>query len=429
MQFEGAALTILMQNVHKILVRLIYFIVFFIPCILIYILGALLVRTSIYRVRVGQVQTHRVGHLSGFTELYFAEKNYLEKSFSVRYVDFIHIDRYTVANSYLLNKYKEHIDVAIPYGLFYLLVKCSEFDKFGFIINIGENICGDRDVRGLLEHSDPIVRFSKDELRDFEDQLIQRGVPREARVVCVNVRDAEFYRSKPEINEMTSYRNSDVSTLTPSIKFLTEMGFFVFKMGAARGQKVVIESDRFIDYQNIFRDEKLDVYLAFRCEFFISTGTGWDSLAAISFRKPGLFFNFMPVGYFPTWSPSILLATKKHYSNGRLLQLEEIFNLGAAFCFSTSEFRALSIELSDQTPDEILKDVIYFLNKFLGDDEQSDVLREQSVFKALYSGLYFDNVDKDSFYSRLHKSPSHGSIKAGFAPSMQEIMPPSGERN
>ena len=62
-----------------------------------------------------------------------------------------------------------------------------------------------------------------------------------------------------------------------------------------------ITHNRIIDYANsALKSDFLDVWLMSKCEFCISTSTGFDRVAT-AFRKPLALVNFMPLAEFETW--------------------------------------------------------------------------------------------------------------------------------
>jgi putative glycosyltransferase (TIGR04372 family) len=134
------------------------------------------------------------------------------------------------------------------------------------------------------------------------------------------------------------------------------MGYYVFRMGSKVLKSFNTNHPKIFDYAaNGMRTEFLDIFLGSQCYFCISTGTGWDSVPGL-YRRPLVFVNLLPVGYYPTYFKNCIFQAKNHFSitENRYLTLSEIISKKICNFMSIKEFNDNSIELIENTPEEIL---------------------------------------------------------------------------
>lgn len=155
------------------------------------------------------------------------------------------------------------------------------------------------------------------------------------------------------------------------------------------------------------RSDFMDTYLGAKCEFCISTGTGWDTVPGWLFRKPVVFTNLVPVGHL-SHSDKFLLTTKRHIDSksNRELTLAEIFSRGVGFCVETSCYESEGVQLIENTPEEIRDVALEMAERLNGtwrahEDDEALQRRFWEIFPT-------DAVDPDQ------GRPLHGEIRARF---------------
>jgi putative glycosyltransferase (TIGR04372 family) len=164
-----------------------------------------------------------------------------------------------------------------------------------------------------------------------------------------------------------------------------------------------------IDYAtNGMRSDFMDIYLGAKCEFCISVGTGFDAIPII-FRRPVVYVNMVPVGYFATWSRQNVGITKHHHSvpETRGLTLREIITRGIGFFAWSAEYEKHGVRLVENSPEEIRDVVVEMVERLNGtwrphrDDDDL-----QSRFWKIFPT---DAVDTYAHGRRLH-----GEIRSRF---------------
>ena len=174
-------------------------------------------------------------------------------------------------------------------------------------------------------------------------------------------------------------------------------------MGAKVNLELKSKNKKIIDYSfSGKRSEFLDIYLASKCSFCITTGSGWDNLPNI-FRRPILYTNLLPIADFLSFSNRFLNIPKKHFSKftGKELNLKEIINLGLINARSLNDFETKEIILVENTPDEINEIVIEMHERFIGNISDS---KEDEILQKEFWNILLNNNPKDNSGLPLHKN-------------------------
>jgi putative glycosyltransferase (TIGR04372 family) len=359
-------------------------------------------------VRFGQLFSSRIGHLAGNTELYLCEKKAGINVPNLPYIDLFYSAHRPICNKFLLRKISKKIHIC-PKFLIHPLFILNEIIPGGEKHKVGTNSNHDRDIHNLLDKYPPHLSFTNYEEDLGKEKLKLMGLPPDAKFVCLLVRDSAYLSHMfKHINwSYHNYRDCNIENYLLCAEELTKRNFFVFRMGAKVGSKLSSSNPMIIDYANSsFRSEFLDLYLGAKCEFCISTSSGWDAVPMI-FRKPIIFAPFVPLGYLFTFSSNFHAITKHHIDikENRELTFKEIFERGVGFCMSSDEYKNKGILLKENTPEEIRDIVIEYLDKKNGifKSGECDELFQQLFWK------HFPTSSLDDVGAALH-----GQIKSFF---------------
>jgi putative glycosyltransferase (TIGR04372 family) len=261
-----------------------------------------------------------------------------------------------------------------------------------------------------LDRFPPHLEFTPEEEARGEAGMRAMGIPQDARFVCLNVRDSAYLDvQQPADWSAHNYRDSDIQNYIPAAEELADRGYFVIRMGAKVREAMKTAHPKIIDYAaNGMRSDFMDIYLGSKCEFCIGTGSGWDLVPSLLFRRPTLFTNLLPIGYLPSFSNKFILTTKRHILSGqsRELSLIEIFKHGVGFCLETPDYASKGVELIENTSGEIRDVVIEMAERLNGtwqphEDDEALQGRFWEIFPT-------DAVD--AYQGR----PLHGEIRARF---------------
>jgi hypothetical protein len=311
----------------------------------------LIILFPIFKIRLSLLPSHRLGEIASQIEIYLSERYFFKK---VRQVDiFILTD--VISNKTFISLLKKKVLIFPNYifhpffkMLFLLSCYSSFFNKFILATKRHDsNFSIQRTNINLLPDNKFIEKG---------DKFLKRiGVPVNAKIICLIVRDSKYLEQKFPLKDFSyhNYRNSNIESFKLAVDEAAKRGFYVFRMGEVVEKKLSFDNEKFIDYSSNYRSDFLDIYLAYKCTFVISTSTGWDQVPAFTFRKPVVWTNFVPVGDLYAYSSKFLFSFKLHYDkiNKKFLNLKEISRVGYA---STSDFyQKENIQLIDNEPEDI----------------------------------------------------------------------------
>ena len=162
-------------------------------------------------------------------------------------------------------------------------------------------------------------------------------------------------------------------------------------MGKIVEERLQINHSYFIDFPfSEIQSEVMDIYLAKRCEFVISSGTGWHEIPTI-FNKPILHLS-TSLATSSSYKTNNIFLTKRFKIDGKLLTLKDIFNLQIPYYLSTHEFKKNSIDYEDASDDLILSSVKQMIklikNNFIIDNNEKN-----SSFKKYKNLFDYSKID------------------------------------
>jgi putative glycosyltransferase (TIGR04372 family) len=355
-------------------------------------------------VRWGVLPSPRIGHFAANTELYLCERDAGINVPNQRHVD-IFVMEPPICNLQLAEMWKRVLHVWPVWWLFHSLNFLNGVIPGGGAHEVGDST-SDRDVNNLLDRYPTHLAFSVDEEARGEAGLRAMGIPAGTSFVCLIVRDSAYLDAHLE-NDWSyhDYRDSDIGNYVLAAEELANRGYFVLRMGAKVHDPIISSHPRVIDYAvNGMRSDFMDVYLGAKCEFCISTSTGFDAIPSI-FRRPVVYVNALPVGYLLTFRANSLFITKHHWSlsKGRDLSLKEIFAQDVGFCLRSSSYQSNGIELKENSSQEIRDVVLEMADRIRGTwiGEENDESLQQK-FSELFQ-VCARNPEKTP--------PIHGDIR------------------
>lgn len=373
----------------------------YLPFIAIFILVIRII-SPFFLIRLEPLIYWRLGHFAANVELYLCEK---EEGINVpikRYFD-IWYQELNDCNLQLKKMWMRIINIKT--GSFFALAdrlnrKIPGFNKF----TIGTNTCCDRDVNNLLDKYPAHLSFTQEEEIEGERQLKLFGVPNNGKFICITVRDSAYLDNQSNSSNLRvdwsyhNYRDGDIQNYVPALVALAEKGYVIFRMGAVVNKKMSVSHKNIIDYAvSDLRNDFMDIYLGAKCEFCISTGTGFDAVPFI-FRRPIIYMNHVPLGIIATFSDKFIATTKLHWlkNEKRYMNFKEIFDSGAGYFMRSSEFESSGIDLIETSPEEIIEGVMEMESRIKG--EWEDTIQDTELQKK--------------FWEVFQKKEMHGEIKS-----------------
>lgn len=304
-------------------------------------------------IRFGILNAQRIGHFTSNTDLYFFKKKNEQLNKNKIICDIVSYNT-PICNKFLFDKIKKiiklhHFIYVRPiYDLILLLSFKLNFFKDFLIPSFAPSIFkdADHDTDDILVKEKPLIEFSNEELKVGYELLKKMGINNN-KFICLIIRDKKYLEKRFNRNDWSyhDHRNIDIDDCNEMINELTELGYYVIRMGRDVEKQISIKNKSVIDYANSeFVSDFADFFLFSRCEFCISSGTGPDMIARIFRKKVGRVM--VPIGSFHTSSLDIN-AVIPHYSTKlkRYLDLKEIHDLGLLTALKNSIFEDKGVKL------------------------------------------------------------------------------------
>jgi putative glycosyltransferase (TIGR04372 family) len=261
--------------------------------------------------------------------------------------------------------------------------------------------------------------FTENEKKRGIKELEKMGVPPDGKFVCLLVRDSCYLNAvKPEIDwSYQDYRDASIKHYREVAKHLSDLGYYVIRMGKHVKEVFDFDYPRVIDYaDSVFHNDFMDIYLSAHCLFFLSTATGLDSVSQM-FKKPVVVTNFVLAnrGLWPDWKlliPKKILDTR----NNRFLTFKETYQIFQNGGYNVIEkAKKHGLLFVENTPEDIIEVVDEMLGRINGTWQYS---KEDEYLQNIFWEDYPDRFsDIPPFLTvpvlDLKKMPSYNAIRIG----------------
>lgn len=379
-----------------------------------------------YKIKLICLFSDRIGHYAMNTELmlcYLDEIRNTDKK--IKYL--FYIRDASVSNEQLHEMWRRILPVLpctklasmVDRSLFFFLgdyYKNTELKSF-------EVADGYQDINGYLKKYKPRLNFTAPEILLGEKLLLSLSIPRDAKFVCVLVRDSAYLDKHLPGNNWSYhfYRDSDIQNFEKAAIFLADKGYYVIRMGKAVSKAFNAKHPNIIDYANHqARSDFADIYLSAHCSFFISTSAGLDAVSQI-FRRPLLLASIGPfTDILQYWYPCKYFITKKiiDCKTGELVSFQQIDH---AVKKQPDIRKLLDInhwKLLENTPEEILDAVVEMANCF---DQEKNV-SITNAFSALLKSPIQICMIADREFLRLHPQNFYAHMSNRFCEQNKELF-------
>ena len=317
-------------------------------------------------IRFGYLISWRIGHYVGNTDRYLCERQNQVNTNSIKTID-LWFERTKSCNSQLNIMFKRVINI-YPRWLLHPVYILNNWLPGGDKNKIAKTLLDDRDIGNLTYNSHEvnknvanIIEFTKEEEERGRRGLLFMGLKPESKFITLIVRDAAYLKNQTKESSSgvdwshNNYRDTNIQNYMLAADELVKHGYYVIRMGAVVNEPMNSNNNMVIDYAtNGMRTEFMDVYLGAKCDFCISTATGYDAIPSI-FRRPKLTVNLAHVEYFHSFflNDLTLFMKIKNKNSGEFLSLKSIIDSGFGRLSRADSFVKSDIELIENTPAEI----------------------------------------------------------------------------
>lgn len=248
-----------------------------------------------------------------------------------------------------------------------------------------------------------LLKYNEKEIRYGESELKRMGIDRE--YVCIFARDSKYlsyqYHQSYTGNDM---RNMDIRDYGLSLEYLASQNIQSVRVGKVVDD--VCELKNCVDYASTNHQDFLDLYLIYKCKFFIGSCSGIVELAHLQ-NKPVLLIGLTQFGIFHSinYHEDDLYIPKKVFDKkaDRYLNLWEMLDVemkaGVRMLEYYSEHELIFVDPSQQE----IQDAVQEMNEKLDHTYQSkraSALLEK-YFKVWDHWLETRGYEKYYFGSRM----------------------------
>ena len=255
------------------------------------------------------------------------------------------------------------------------------------------------DKEGIFTKDDTNIPFLEEETKIAKDWLSKQGWTEGEPFVCLLVRDSAFLandllhgkgdKASYERWSYHDFRDADITTYYPAMKWLADQGVWVLRMGKIMANEISVMHPRIIDYA--FHPDKsdlLDIWLFANCAGCISSGNGIDIISKV-YCRPVVTINYVPIDNC-LFSYNLMCVPKyQRWSDShRHFTIKEII-LGGIPINDTNKIIELGVELIDLSPDEILEAVKEFWGRIEGSWAES---KEDAMLQKRFLENYLNYI-------------------------------------
>ena len=261
----------------------------------------------------------------------------------------------------------------------------------------------------LFENNSNLINFSKlEEQKGFDLLRDKFGIKNNNKFICLLVRDGAYLNDH---NSKYQYRNYEIESFHEACKALSDLGYYVIRMGKKVQKETKIPGYKFIDYaSSSYRSDFLDFFLIKNCTYVISTTTGIDTVAYM-FNKP-ICYIVLALGYINFnrknnfWLPSVFID-----HNSKKISLPEMFKKNLIFTNKKEDYLKADVIPLQSNSKEIKDFAIemhnYLLNKETISTENLLQVKFWDIYKKYFiKSNYFNNFYKTKFKNNTRISNS-----------------------
>lgn len=364
-----------------------------------------------YSVRIGKFPSDRIGPFITCIEILAAKK----KDSSINSFEIWSHNKAIEPNKFLGKMISRHTNFVSHYTYSFIeffldSLNLKEYKKTFFLVP------STRDTANYFDRYPSFLKFKDDELQYAKKILINNNFDLSKKIVCLNVRDSAYLKDLFPTKDMSYHdrRDADVNDYLDVIKYLISKNYLVVRMGKIMKHEVNFNHDSFIDYPfSEFREDILDIFFGYICDFAISTGSGWDSVP-FCFRKPILYTNMSSISKIQLSSKRFMTTFKlAEKENGNLMKIDELLQNDLKLVsniYSDNNKVFSNTKFINNSSEDLLnatKEFLEYLDRF-------SLNQKQKMFQEKFFEKYNPSLVTDIYGEPAHSMRIKGVISTTF---------------
>lgn len=366
--------------------------------LVVYVVGLIenLLNIKIYRIRAD-----RIGHLALNHDLFFRRVNagILDNQKFIL-VGPMEDNSHWVANKTLYRLIKNEAIknskiIFICSSIIYKLLSASSAKIKESGINVELEIHSNEVEFSLY---DRVLYLSKHDKQRGWNKIKFLNIPDKSKIVCVFARDSAYLYMKDGLRDWSyhDYRNADIDTYIPAIKYLIDLGYFVIRIGSTASSQVNYKNKYFLDYPfSDLRSDFMDIFLIDISTFIVGTTSGITDVATV-FNIPFLGVNYAPFTESPLGKNDLFIQKKLINKSNAMVKYIDALELGVDDAYYGDIFyERTKLEYVDNSKDDILDATVEM----------------ESVINNSYILIKKDKILIDKYFSEFWKSNKRALVK------------------
>ena len=180
----------------------------------------------------------------------------------------------------------------------------------------------------------------------------RKGIDLSGKIVVLHVREHDYHKLKKQ-----DYRNADIKNYLPAIRYLSDEGYLIVRVGDSSMSRRADRSLRVIDLPHAsYYEPFLDPFFIEHCDFLITCQSGPCGYGRV-FGKPNLTLNAVyHYSLIPEHQELVAFKSyrRRNEDSFRELSCQEIMDDQLYLLENSMQFRNEGIEVEEMTADEIL---------------------------------------------------------------------------
>jgi putative glycosyltransferase (TIGR04372 family) len=311
----------------------------------------------IFWVKIGLLQSNRLGHLSLNTDLFLRRRQLGIHPDGPFYCFLCNPEH--LANSQLVTMFKRLVPIYKSRALSVLFERMLPlFKKTPFYQELSMN----SNEYYEFNNANSLLYFTPDEIEKGRKLLKQMKVDFDKdEYVCIFARDNSYMKQHlPDLNlNYHDSRNTDIDGLIETSKYLIDKGFTIIRVGSVVNKPINFSHNKMIDYPySGHQSDFLDIFIMAHCKFIVSLApSGCTDLSTI-FDKPMLTVDHSDHGIAPLKKTSLYTPKRYKYRNSKnYLRFEEGLKL-KNFWYNLPEWDLEAEEINSQDILEATKEML-----------------------------------------------------------------------
>jgi putative glycosyltransferase (TIGR04372 family) len=376
-------------------------------------------------IRYALILSTRIGHFTENVDLYLCHKkknlhNSDIKNYEKKIIHLFYCQE-DICNKFFLSMLKKKVIILPRFILHWVEQFDSYLDKYFNSERIHEIGCYkksdpksfhsnyppyiQRDTEGLYNDIDSNFEFTSSQITIGNQKLKELGINSKKKIVCIYARDNDYLRKTyPKIDwSHHNYREFDINLFKNTVHYLIEKNYFVIRVGSLANKELKIDNDNFLDYSFSGKvSDFLDVYIPFKCSFFISTSSGIDGFPSL-FRKPTLWPSLFPLKDIRSSNKQYMASFRhiKYEETNKKLTMKEVINLDLDYCFDSKDLKNKKVYICPPSEHELTtatKDMVEFLEGSF--TEKDDLKLLEKKFKDIFKNSKMAYKDKIIYHNQ-----------------------------